>query len=224
MSMIERSLDGMAALSGQLGAALQRRLRELCGIALISLAMMAALALATWSVQDPSLSHATDAPVHNLLGLPGAVAADLLMQLLGLGLAGAAAADRGVGLSAARPPAAQPRAAARSALARRRGVERPRSPRACRTARIGRCRPGLGGVVGDAVLRLPVMLLRTPLAGTIRFAAAFVFGIAALIAFAGAAGAIWREAPKTTRARNTNASDDDDERHGFRSAIWRICC
>ena len=51
MSMIDRSLDGMAFLSGQLGAILQRRLRELGGIALISLAMMAALALATWSVR-----------------------------------------------------------------------------------------------------------------------------------------------------------------------------
>ena len=83
--MIERSLDGMAALSGQLGTILQRRLREVGGIALISLAMMVGLALATWSVQDPSLSHATDTPVHNLLGLPGAIAADLMMQLLGLG-------------------------------------------------------------------------------------------------------------------------------------------
>src|SRR5271155_4922448 len=85
MSMIDRSLDGMAALSGQLAVVLQRRLRELGGIALISLAMMVALALATWSVQDPSLSHATDAPVRNLLGMPGAIAADLMMQLLGLG-------------------------------------------------------------------------------------------------------------------------------------------
>src|SRR5579864_5368923 len=85
MSMIDRSLDGMAFVSGQLGAMLRRRLREVGGIALLSLAMMAALALATWSVQDPSLSHATDAPVRNLLGHPGAIIADLLMQLLGLG-------------------------------------------------------------------------------------------------------------------------------------------
>src|ERR1700721_525588 len=85
MSMIDRGLDGMAFISGQLGAMLRRRLRELGGIALLSLAMMAALALATWSVHDPSLSHATDARVHNLLGRPGAIAADLMMQLLGLG-------------------------------------------------------------------------------------------------------------------------------------------
>ena len=88
MSMIDRSLDGMVFLTGQLGAVLKRRLREAGGIALISLAMMAALALATWSVHDPSLSHATDARVHNLLGRPGAVAADLMMQLLGLGSIG----------------------------------------------------------------------------------------------------------------------------------------
>jgi DNA segregation ATPase FtsK/SpoIIIE, S-DNA-T family len=85
MSMIERSLDGMAALGSEIGAMLRRRLIELCGTFLVAVAMMGALALATWSVRDPSLSHATDAPVHNLLGWPGAVAADLLMQLLGLG-------------------------------------------------------------------------------------------------------------------------------------------
>jgi S-DNA-T family DNA segregation ATPase FtsK/SpoIIIE len=42
------------------------------------------VALATWSVEDPSLNNATDAPVRNLLGLPGAVVADLAMQLFGL--------------------------------------------------------------------------------------------------------------------------------------------
>ena len=77
MSMIDRSLDGMASLSGLLGGLLKRRLREVAGIALLSLAMMATLALATWSVQDPSLSHATDAPVRNLHGRTGAITADL---------------------------------------------------------------------------------------------------------------------------------------------------
>src|SRR5487761_831448 len=85
MSLIDRGLDGLSLLSGHLGAALRRRLREAGGLALITLAMVMALALATWSVRDPSLSHATDAPVHNLLGMPGAIVADLLMQLLGLG-------------------------------------------------------------------------------------------------------------------------------------------
>ena len=71
MSLMERSREGMASLSGHVGAALRRRLRELSGIALLSLAVSAGLALATWSVKDPSLSHATDTGVHNLLGQPG---------------------------------------------------------------------------------------------------------------------------------------------------------
>src|SRR5690606_11481281 len=43
------------------------------------------LALATWSVEDPSLTHATNGPVKNLLGPLGAVIADLGMQILGMG-------------------------------------------------------------------------------------------------------------------------------------------
>ena len=46
MSMIDRSLDGMAFLSGQLGAILRRRLRELGGIALISLDQVASASAA----------------------------------------------------------------------------------------------------------------------------------------------------------------------------------
>ncbi len=205
MSMIDRSLDGMAALSGQLGAALQRRLRELCGIALISFAMLAALALATWSVQDPSLSHATDAPVHNLLGLPGAVVADLLMQLLGLG-----------SLALLLPIAVW---GYRLLGHRRLSHERLRVllwlVGAVLASAFASCLPrsprwplpsGLGGVVGDAVLRLPAWLLHAPLTGTHRLAAV-ALGIAALAAFAGAAGLIWRD-----------ATDDDDDDEDARAA------
>src|SRR5207248_4717289 len=39
----------------------------------------------TWSVQDPSLSHATSRAIRNIVGYPGAIGADLLMQILGLG-------------------------------------------------------------------------------------------------------------------------------------------
>src|ERR1700733_13075502 len=85
MSSLDRSLDGMAFLSGQVGAVLRRRLREVGGIVLIIFALMTALALATWSVDDPSLSHATNAHAPNLLGRPRAIAADLVMQLPGLG-------------------------------------------------------------------------------------------------------------------------------------------
>ncbi len=36
-------------------------------------------------MQDPSLSHATSRAIRNILGYPGAIGADLLMQILGLG-------------------------------------------------------------------------------------------------------------------------------------------
>ncbi|GGK40957.1 FtsK/SpoIIIE family DNA translocase [Salinarimonas ramus] len=72
-------------LKDALRAFLRRRLAETTGLALLAAALALALALATWSVEDPSLNHATDAPVNNLLGFPGAVAADLVMQLVGLG-------------------------------------------------------------------------------------------------------------------------------------------
>jgi S-DNA-T family DNA segregation ATPase FtsK/SpoIIIE len=42
------------------------------------------LALLTWSVQDPSLNHATSAHIHNIMGAAGAVAADLVMQIFGV--------------------------------------------------------------------------------------------------------------------------------------------
>ncbi|MGA8319732.1 MAG: DNA translocase FtsK 4TM domain-containing protein [Xanthobacteraceae bacterium] len=190
MSMIDRSLDGMAALSGHLGVALRRRLRELVGIALISLAMMAGLSLASWSVQDPSLSHATDAPVHNLLGVPGAIAADLIMQLLGLG-----------SVALLLPVAVW---GYRLLGHRRLCHERLRvlvwMLGAVLSAAFVSCLPrtaqwplpsGLGGVVGDAMLRLPLVLFHIQLVGTTRLVFALGLGFAALVAFGTAAGMIF---------------------------------
>ena len=82
MSVI--GLHRLSFVSDALHDAFHRRLRELAGAGLIILAAALGLALATWSVQDPSLSHATNAPVRNMLGLGGAIVADLLTQLLGL--------------------------------------------------------------------------------------------------------------------------------------------
>ncbi len=200
--MIDRSLDGMAALSGHLGTVLRRRLRELVGIALISLAMMAALALASWSVQDPSLSHATDTPVHNLLGVPGAIASDLMMQLLGLG-----------SLALLLPIAVW---GYRLLGHRRLSHERLRVLLwifgAVLSAAFVSCLPrsahwplpsGLGGVVGDAMLRLPVVLFHMQLVGTTRLVTGFGLGVAALAAFGVASGAIW--------GGDAEDYDDDEE-------------
>jgi DNA segregation ATPase FtsK/SpoIIIE, S-DNA-T family len=85
MPAIERVIPLVGHLPTSIRDALARRLRELAGLSLISLSGVAAAALMTWSVQDPSLSHATSRPIRNVLGYPGAIGADLLMQILGLG-------------------------------------------------------------------------------------------------------------------------------------------
>jgi DNA segregation ATPase FtsK/SpoIIIE, S-DNA-T family len=85
MPAIERVIPLVGQLPAAMREALARRLRELLGLGLIGLSGVAAAALMTWSVQDPSLSHATSRAIRNVVGYPGAIGADLLMQILGLG-------------------------------------------------------------------------------------------------------------------------------------------
>lgn len=85
MPAIERVIPLVGHLPAAIRDALARRLRELAGLSLIALSGVAAAALMTWSVQDPSLSHATSRAIRNIVGYPGAIGADLLMQILGLG-------------------------------------------------------------------------------------------------------------------------------------------
>jgi DNA segregation ATPase FtsK/SpoIIIE, S-DNA-T family len=85
MPAIERVIPLVGQLPAAIREALARRLRELAGLALLVLAGVATAALVTWSVQDPSLSHATSRAIRNIVGYPGAIGADLLMQILGLG-------------------------------------------------------------------------------------------------------------------------------------------
>jgi len=219
MSMIERSIDGMAALTSELGAMARRRVTELCGIILISLAMMAALALASWSVADPSLSHATDAPVHNWVGWPGAVAADLMMQLLGLGAVALILpvaiwgyrllGHRAVGHERLRvmiwPLSAVLAAAFASCLPR--GTH---WPLPC----------GLGGVIGDAILRVPMLLLHLPLRGGNSVIAGIVLGGAAALAIAIASGFVWRNADADDDEEEAEERSDDERDRRFISLGW----
>jgi S-DNA-T family DNA segregation ATPase FtsK/SpoIIIE len=85
MAAIERVIPLVSQLPAAIREALVRRLRELAGLGLVTLAGAAAASLVTWSVQDPSLSHATSRPIRNIAGYTGAISADLLMQILGLG-------------------------------------------------------------------------------------------------------------------------------------------
>ncbi len=73
-----------AEVSSHLKLFFGRRLWEALGVALLVLAICVALALMTWSVQDPSFNQAVNRPVTNLLGRPGAIVSDIMIQLFGL--------------------------------------------------------------------------------------------------------------------------------------------
>jgi DNA segregation ATPase FtsK/SpoIIIE, S-DNA-T family len=183
-------------------AALRRRLHEIIGLALLSLAGIAAIALATWSVQDPSLSHATNAPVRNMLGLGGAISADLMMQLLGI----------------ATIAFLFPLAAWGWRLLTHRELDRERARfvlwfiGAAVAAGFASCLPsskawplptGLGGVIGDALLRAPAWVFGGPLSGATRFIIAIILGLAAFALLALAAGFGWRKTDEDEEVEET---------------------
>ena len=179
MRATDRSLDIIAFVSEHFRDIIRRRLSELAGLSLITLALLGAIALATWSVQDPSLSHATQKPIHNLLGFPGAIFSDLAMQLLGLAsiLLLVPEALLGWRLLSHKPVGEKWRSLlwiVATFLA---------AAFASTLPHIGSwpLPTGLGGVAGDALLRLPAMMFGAPLAGFARFVLCIVFGLATAV-------------------------------------------
>ncbi|MFE1598006.1 DNA translocase FtsK [Methylobacterium sp. ID0610] len=85
MRSLRRSASPYDALVDTLRSFLKRRMTELAGLTLLLGSVAFTLALATWSVEDPSLNHATSRPARNLLGSGGAIVSDLGMQLIGFG-------------------------------------------------------------------------------------------------------------------------------------------
>ena len=195
----------------------KRRAAEIGG--LVALASVAALTLAllTWSVSDPSLNHATSARVHNLLGAPGAIAADLVMQFLGLASAVLLAPPAFWGWS----------------LITNRRLDGPRLKAGLyligviATAGLASLLPapgswplptGLGGVVGDAVLVLPHRLLpASPWAGIVVGLSLVAIAILCLAGASGVGGSpsSQEDAPDNTagkaRARALARFDDEDD-------------
>src|SRR5438034_1328510 len=191
MAVFERGLESLNFLPDAMRDALRRRLRELGGAALIVLAVVLALALATWSVQDPSLNHATNSPVRNLLGVPGAIVADLLMQLLGVAALAfiLPVAIWGWRLLTHRP------------LKRERirllfwifGVLLSAGCAAALPRSAAWPLPvGLGGVIGDWMLRLAALFSGGAVTGATRISVAIAAGAGTLVCFAFATGFGWR--------------------------------
>ena len=225
MAAVERGLERLSFLPDAMRDALRRRLRELGGVALVVLAALLALALATWSVQDPSLNHATTNPVRNLLGVPGAVVADLLMQLLGVAALAfiLPVAIWGWRLLTHRP------------LERERirllfwilGVLLSAGCVAAFPRSAAWPLPvGYGGVIGDWMLRLAALFSGGAVSGAMRIAIAIAAGAGTLICFAFATGFGWR-----SDERNPQAGAEDETpvsislgwvAHGFLSLRARV--
>ena len=71
-------------LPDAVAAQLRRRVSELGGMVIVAVAAALLAALLTFNAADPSVNSATSTAATNLLGTPGAVIADLLLQLLGI--------------------------------------------------------------------------------------------------------------------------------------------
>lgn len=244
MPAIERSLPIIGHLPDQVREMLARRLREIAGLALVATSGAFAAALGTWTIQDPSLSHATSGPVRNVLGFFGAVSADLLMQLVGLGAIALLLCiavwgwrlmthrlfDREFLRAAAWLLASAFSAGFASTMPKSAAWPLP---------------TGLGGVIGDAMLRLPAMVLG-PLNTIHLTVLGAIFAVLALASFLVAAGYGAQEKEKAPVRRKRaaarveeqedEASDDDqdDSRFAimlgfvthqllsFKAALWRF--
>jgi len=221
MASIDHGID-LSTWSYDLADLIRQRLVEAGGIALIALSFTMATALATWSVQDPSLSHAIDGPVRNLLGTPGAVGSDLLMQLFGLAstVLVLPIAVWGWRIATHRPLDREVMRLlfwlAGTVLAAAFASCLPKSP-------AWPLPTGLGGVIGDAVL-YPATAVLGPLSGSPLIAIATVFGLATAVAAVIAAGFGYHDPAKVVLderwAQEAAGPPDDDAERAAISLGW----
>jgi len=234
MPAIRYSLSLGDMVSDDLRAALRRRVREMIGLGVLGIAALAALALATWSVQDPSFSHATNAPARNVLGLTGASSADLMMQILGVATVALLfpVASWGWRLLTHRP---LERLRLRLILWVAGTIAATGFASCLAPSKSWPLPTGLGGVVGDSLLQAPAWIFGAPLSGAPRFAIAIVLGVAAFAMLALAAGFGLRrkieedeveEKPKRKSAKQQVEENKDEEEaderepRGFVSLGW----
>ncbi|CAN7529529.1 DNA translocase FtsK 4TM domain-containing protein [Neorhizobium tomejilense] len=199
-----------------------RQALALAGFGIFFALALAVAALATWNVADPSFSYATDNAPTNILGFPGAAFADLMMQFLGL-----------VSLVALLPVLA-------FALALIAGRKYDRVPARLAawgggtllaSATLG-CFPapltwpipnGIGGVIGDMILRFPALFVGAYPTGTVAMVLGclFIIPCAWLMLFAsGLVGEAFEEdaedddqpvAAAKTRSKREEVEEEDDE-------------
>jgi S-DNA-T family DNA segregation ATPase FtsK/SpoIIIE len=211
---------GNGSAKAMLTAFIVRQALALAGFAIFLGLALAIAALATWNVADPSFSYATDNEPSNLLGHAGAAFADLMMQFLGLSslvallplLAVALALISGRRFN--RIPARLAAWGGGTLLA---------------SASLG-CFPapftwpipnGIGGVIGDMILRFPALFVGAYPTGMLATILGLVFAVPAvwLLLFAsGLVGEAFEDHEDEDRmpvaapaARGRPALDDEED-------------
>ncbi|WP_245413698.1 DNA translocase FtsK [Mangrovicella endophytica] len=190
-------------------------------LALFGLSIFTAVACGTWTVTDPSLSQANQNAVANWAGAPGAIVADLAMQIFGLGAAllvalpaiwgGLLIAGLGIGH------------VWRRAWFAVGGIVLASAAVGCFAAPAGWPLPiGLGGVAGDLVLKFPALATGAYPQGVIGYLLAAMLAVPAGWLFLNGAGLIDRHAEVRIAAREErgaringrHAQAEDDEEDG----------
>ena len=140
------------------------RLGIVAGLLILAVVAMAFMALATWSINDPSLSNANGKIVTNWMGFWGASFADILIQFFGLGAAVSLFPPAIIGwMKIIRQPYGRNRARLLSwplmALLASAAI-------ACfATPQSWPLPTGLGGVAGDMMLKIPTLFAGTQPSG-----------------------------------------------------------
>ncbi|MDS7598179.1 DNA translocase FtsK [Agrobacterium tumefaciens] len=206
-----------------LTAFFMRQIMALGGFTLLALIALGIAALATWNVADPSLSYATANQPTNLLGHGGAIFADIMMQFFGLSsilsmlpvLAWAIILIAGRRFN--RVPA--------RLVAWIAGTFVGAASLGCFPAPVTWPLPnGIGGVIGDMILRFPALFIGSYPTGTVATVLGALFALPATWLMLFAAGVVGtpdeedyieQAAPVTqSKARSVQQVDDDEEDDG----------
>ena len=208
---------------------LSRSATRVGGFVAIALSVAALVSLITWHADDPSFSYSADTHVANFLGFPGAAFADLAMQFLGLGAIGFVLPMAIFGWNLVRLRV--PRRPLRQAVYWLVGMLSLSAALACLPV-LGQwpLPTGLGGALGDLVLRVPEAIVGGELSGGLYAALAVVLGGLSL-GFLGAAclrRRVVEEAPPRRKAKKRRApvaaavEDDEAETEKRPSRLLRL--
>lgn len=180
----------------------RRNLAAATGLLMIAAAAAAAAALATWSIQDPSLNFAASGPTQNALGVSGAIGSDLMMQFFGLGsvVLFLTMAVWGWRLLFDQP---LPRLKRRLGCAILALIFAAGATSALPVTDSWPLPMGLGGVVGDIIIWLPVAAFGDLFSGIISSITALLLGTICVASFV---FAVWRRPATTPQAAIPTAS------------------